>query len=251
MIETLTIPTHSVRQRWNLRKVEETWKQRAAGESTVEIAARLGCSPDALRQAWRQLGYFLQEPRLDLSPHQDVMTLYKLGHSLMRLCAERDLDYARVYAAMKWRGLLNRRRGRWSDAEQERLMHLDSEGFTHAEIGSELGRSENSVRTMVSRMHKAGDRRVRWSALRIRRAKRMLDTGKSRTEVAIGLGCSTAALTNALLRRHALPPKRAWTDTQLREIRGRLNAGETIDDVAFEYGIQANSMYCLLRRRGA
>ena len=248
--QTLTIPTHSVRQRWNLRKVEETWKRRHAGESTVEIANELGCSPDALRQAWRQLGYFLQEPRLDLEPHSDVLRLYRLGHSLMGLCKDRNLDYARFYAAMKWRGLLTQRGNRWSDAEAERLMHLDSEGWTHEEIGKELNRSENSVRNMISRMHKRGDRRIKWPDTRIRRAKRLLASGKSRTEVAIILGCSTAALTNALLRRKSLPQKRTWTDEQLLELRQRLNDGESLDDIAFEYGIQANSLYCLLRRRG-
>ena len=249
-VTTLTIPTHSVRQRWNVRKVDETWKRRENGESTLEIANDIGCSPDALRQAWRQLGYFIQEPRLDLEPYQELLTKYRLGHSLLSLCNEAGIDYARMYAAMKYRGMLRPTHSRWAPAEIERLLHLEAEGWTHEEIGQELKRSPNSVKVQISRQYNEGDRRVRWPPHRIAKAKRLLENGMSKNEVALRLKTTSAALHNAMLRNGwRRNEKKRYTDEECQALKARLQAGENLDELAFELGIQANSLYILLKRR--
>ncbi len=249
-VRTLTIPTHSVRQRWNVRKIETTWKRRQDGETTLEIANDIGCSPDALRQAWRQMGYFLQEPKLDLEPYEGLIVQYNMGHSLRSLCIQNNVDYARIYSAMKWRGLIRPQKGRWSRAEIERMLHLEAEGFTPEEIGQDIDRSSNAVRNQLSRQYNEGDRRVRWPAHRLAKARRYLRQGLSKTEVAIKLGTTSSALSNALLRNGYKKTKRQWSNDELQKLRERLNSGETMDDVAFSVGIQGNSLYCLLRRRG-
>lgn len=241
------IPASTIRQRWTVRKVEESYKRRQAGESTHKIAQDLGTSAQALRAAWRSMGYYLYTARITDEELEPILALYNKGVSLTEICEELEVDYRRTYDALRHRGLLEPRGATWSEVSESRLKAMTEQGYSDDVIAAELGRTPNAVRLKRARMNPST--RAKWTPVKLKRLEAMLEQGVRRDDIARHFRVSPGAL-NSAVHRYNLQTRQRWTREKVEELAQRLRDGVDEYFVAKDAGMQVSSLYKLLWRYG-
>ena len=241
------IPASTIRMRWTIRKVERSYKRRLAGETTHQVAQDMGTSAQALRAAWRSMGLFLKKEKISDEELAPIVERYNQGELLAHICRDLECDYRRTYAALRYRKLLPPKGSKWTERNEIRLLDLTRQGYPDELIAEELGRSVGAIRNKRVRLQ---GRRTNhsWTNHKVRKAERWMRAGISRDVCAHRLGCSTAALAQAL-NRYGVRVKRDWTPELVAEMAARLRNGEEEFRVAQSYGIQISSMHRVFERK--
>jgi uncharacterized protein (DUF433 family) len=242
------IPASTIRQRWTVRKVEQSYKRRQAGESTHKIAQDLGTSAQALRAAWRSMGYHLYTQRITDEELVPILELYNKGVSLTEICEELEVDYRRTYDAMRHRGLLEPRGATWSEVSEGRLKDMTERGCSDDVIAAELGRTVHAIRNKRKRISPLSHR-CKWTPVKLKRLEGMLEQGVRRDDIARHFQVTTGAL-NSTIHRHGLQTRQSWSVEKVEELAQRLRDGVDEYFVAKDAGMQVSSLYKLLWRYG-